>query len=97
MDVRIYRPAKTAMQSGWANTKYWVLEFEPDAPRVIDPLMGWTSSADTRQQVRLHFSTKEDAIAFADKHGLAYRVDEPKPRRTRPKSYAANFRYDRVE
>ena len=96
MDVRIYRPAKTAMQSGLGNTRKWVLEFEPGAPQVIDPLMGWTSSADTKGQVRLKFASKTEAIAFADKHGLAYRVFEPKKPELRPKSYADNFRYDRV-
>ena len=96
MDVRIYRPAKTAMQSGLGNTRKWVLEFEPGAPQVIDPLMGWTGSADTKGQVRLKFGSKTEAMAFADKHGLAYRVFEPKEPELRPKSYADNFRYDRV-
>ncbi|MEE8533203.1 MAG: ETC complex I subunit [Alphaproteobacteria bacterium] len=95
MDVRIYRPAKTAMQSGLANTRAWVLEFEPTAPKVVDPLMGWAGSPDTRQQVRLRFSTKEEAVAFARKHGLAYRVFAPSERKARPKAYADNFRYHR--
>ena len=96
MKIRIYRPAKTAMQSGQAGTHKWVLEFPPDAPRVADPLMGWTSSADTRAQVQLSFDTKEEAVAFAEKHGLPYLVEEPQESKFRPKSYADNFRYDRV-
>ncbi|MFQ5985480.1 MAG: ETC complex I subunit [Alphaproteobacteria bacterium] len=97
MEARIYRPAKTAMQSGFGNTRHWVLEFEPSAASTIDPLMGWTSSADTNEQVRLRFRTKEEAIAFARKHDLAYRLDEPRAPKLRPKSYAGNFRWDRPE
>ena len=95
-DVRIFKPTKTAMQSGYANTRKWVLEFEPGMAKSIDPLMGWTGSADTRDQVRLRFESKEEAVAFADKNGLSYRLDEPKKRRFFPKSYADNFRFDRV-
>ncbi len=89
-NVRIYQPAKTAMQSGRKKTEKWVLEFEPVAKQ-IDPLMGWTSSEDTRNQVRMRFPTKEAAIAFAEKNGLNYRVHEPHARRIKPKSYASNF------
>jgi hypothetical protein len=96
MKVRIFQPPKTAMQSGRAGTEKWILEFAPGSPRVADPLMGWTSSGDTRSQVRLTFDTKDEAIAFAEKHGLPYVVEEPQERRFRPKSYADNFRFDRV-
>ncbi len=96
MDVRIFRPAKTAMQSGVADTKRWLLEYAPTAPKVVDPLMGWTGSAETGSQVRLRFASKEQAVAFAEKHGWDYRLFEPKERAVRPKSYADNFRYDRV-
>ncbi len=96
MGARIYRPARTAMQSGPGNTRNWVLEFEPAAPETIDPLMGWTGSTDTEAQVRLRFATKDEAVAFADKRGLAYRVFEPKEALSKPKSYADNFRHDRV-
>ncbi len=96
MRARIYRPARTAMQSGAGNTRDWVLEFEPAAPETIDPLMGWTGSTDTQAQVQLRFATKDEAVAYADKRGLAYRVFEPKEARVRPKSYADNFRHDRV-
>ena len=94
--VRIYRPTKTAMQSGRARSKEWVLEFEPGAPRVADPLMGWISSADTRAQVKLFFDSEEEAKAFAEKHGLAFTVEQPQERKIRPKSYADNFRPDRL-
>ena len=96
MGVHIYRPAKTAMQSGLGNTKEWVLEFDPTAPEAIDPLMGWTGSADTKGQVRLRFASKDEAVAFAKKHGHEYRVSEPREARLRPKSYADNFRHYRV-
>ena len=95
MQVRIYRPSKTAMQSGRAGTRRWVLEFEPDAPRRVEPLMGWTSCADTKGQVRLRFETKNEAVAYARKHGLMYVIDEPHERTPKPKAYADNFRYKR--
>lgn len=97
MDVRIFRPAKTAMQSGEANTRKWVLEFEPSSPKTTDPLMGWIGSDDTTGQVHMRFSTRAAAVAFAKKRGLEYRVFEPKEQPRRPKSYASNFRYRKVE
>ena len=95
MSARIFSPARTAMQSGKAKTGYWVLEFEPEKPRRIDPLMGYTSSGDMKSQVRLTFYTREEAVAYAEREGLAYRVDEPKQPVRRQISYAENFRYDR--
>ncbi len=91
-EARIYRPAQNAMQSGRANTRKWVLEFDPGAAKIIDPLMGWTGSADTLEQVHMTFDSKDMAVAFAKKNGLAFRVEEPKTRRIRPKNYADNFR-----
>ncbi len=91
----IRRPAKSAMQSGLANSRQWVLEFVPSSPREIEPLMGWTSSADTRRQVTLHFASREEAVAYAERHGLSYAIEEPKDRPVRPKSYADKFRFDR--
>jgi hypothetical protein len=96
MAVRIYKPARTAMQSGEAGTKEWVLEHEPASPREIDPLMGWTSSSDTASQVRLEFDTKEEAVAYAHRNGMAYTLIEPKPRKQVRKSYADNFRFGRL-
>ena len=93
--VRILRPAKTAMQSGRAATRRWVLEYAPATRRDPDPLMGWSSAKDTLNQVRLRFETLEEAIAFAQKRNLDYVVVEPQEPRFRPKSYADNFRYDR--
>ena len=97
MKARIYRPAKSAMQSGRANTRSWVLRFEPEHARSRDPLMGWTSSADTGQQVRLTFASEEAAIAYCEREGIDYIVTEPRERRVKPKSYASNFRWDRVQ
>ena len=96
MPARIYQPAKTAMQSGRAKTESWVLEFEPRDRKAQDPLMGWTGSGDTRQQLRLEFPTREAAIAYANVHGIAHTVAEPHARTVRPKSYAANFAWTRV-
>ena len=81
------------MQSGRGNTRSWVLEFEPSSAKSHDPLMGWVSSGDTRRQIRLQFETKRDALAYAKKHGLAVNLEEPNPRRIKPKSYADNFRW----
>ncbi len=96
MTARIYQPAKTAMQSGRGRTKAWILEHEPSTPRGIDPLMGWTSSADTNQQIKLYFDTKEDAIAYAERNGLAYTVNETPVRKIIKKSYSDNFKYGRI-
>jgi hypothetical protein len=95
MSARIFSPSRTAMQSGQAKTGHWVLEFEPETPLKIDPLMGYTSSSDTRRQVRLSFETLEAATAYAEKNGIAFKVDKPKEARRRQISYAENFRYDR--
>jgi hypothetical protein len=93
--ARIFRPAKTAMQSGRAGTRRWVLEYEPTTPREPDPLMGWASAGDTLNQVRLKFETLDEAKQFAEKKGLDYVVVEPQKRTFKPKNYADNFRYDR--
>lgn len=91
MTVRIYQPPKNAMQSGRATTRRWVVEFEPAAPRQVEPLMGWTSSADTRQQLRLYFDSKEEAVAYCEREGLMYMLEEPQGRAVKPKAYADNF------
>jgi hypothetical protein len=95
MTARIYKPAKTAMQSGQAGTKDWVLDFEPEVPRQVEPLMGWTSSSDMRQQVRLRFATKEEAIAYCERHGFAYQAFETKAAPRRTMSYSDNFAFNR--
>jgi hypothetical protein len=94
--ARIYRPAKTAMQSGRRQTQKWMLEYEPATSRFREPLMGWTGARDTLNQVRLRFETLAEAQAFADRQGLSYTIIEPHPISEKPKSYADNFRYDRV-
>ena len=95
MTARIYKPSKTAMHSGQANTKAWALDFEPEAPRRVEPLMGWTSSGDMRQQLRLRFATKEEAIAYCERHAIPYQVFEEKPAPRRAMSYADNFAFKR--
>ncbi len=95
--ARIYRPSKTAMQSGrGGRSRKWLLEYEPASRRDPDPLMGWSSAQDTLNEVQLRFDTLEEAIAFAKKHGLDYTLIEPHLRSPKAKSYADNFRYDRV-
>jgi hypothetical protein len=93
--ARIYRPSRTATQSGVASAKLWILEFEPAAPRQIDPLMGWTSSRDMRSQVRLKFATQAEAVAYAEKNGLRYRLEEPNPVSRKILSYSDNFKSGR--
>ncbi|MBV8616142.1 MAG: ETC complex I subunit [Acetobacteraceae bacterium] len=97
MRARIYQPPKTATQSGRAGTNTWILEFEPSAPQRPDPLMGWIGSTDTLPQVRLSFATRDEAVGYADQHGIAYEVELPHERRVRPKAYAENFAYTRRE
>lgn len=93
MRARIYQPARTAMSSGTAKTHKWVLEFAPDAAREVDPLMGWTSSADTQSQVRLQFATKDAAVEYASEHGIDALVQEPNRRKPniRNGGYGENF------
>jgi hypothetical protein len=95
MVARIYRPAKTAMSSGRAKTRRWVLEFEPERPRTIEPLMGYTSSDDMRSQVRLFFDTQEEAVDYATRNGLPYQVFEAQERVRPVIAYSDNFRRDR--
>jgi hypothetical protein len=94
--VRVYQPPKTAMQSGVANTGQWVLEFEPATPKEVEPLMGWISGRDTRRQVKLRFETREEALAYAERNGYQVELEEPHARRFKAKSYADNFRPDRL-
>ncbi len=96
MRACIFSPARTAMQQGRGRTGMWVVEFEQLSARRPDPLMGWTGSSDTRQQVRLEFATCEAAVAYCKKRGLEYSVRTPHERRVRPKSYSDNFRWNRV-
>lgn len=93
MRARIFKPAKTAMSSGTAKTKSWVLDYVNDQGRDVDPLMGWTSSSDTQSQVRLTFDSKQAALDYARAHGIDAEVTEPKPRKAniRAAGYSENF------
>ena len=99
MRARIYQPARNAMSSGLGKTRIWVLEFAPDAPREIDPLMGWTGSPDTQSQVKLSFESKAAALAYAKEHGIDAVVSEPHKRKPniRPGGYGDNFATNRRE
>ena len=95
MTARIYRQAKNAMQSGFAASREWQLDYEPEQPRVIEPLMGWTSSGDMKQQLTIHFDSKEEAIAYCERHGIPYQVLEPQERARRIAAYSDNFAFKR--
>ena len=97
MLARIYRPAKTAMQSGRVNTRLWELSFEPAAAYSPDPLMGWTQSTDMDGQVRLRFATREEAVAYAKRHGIPFEVTPDSENKTIIKAYADNFAFHRRE
>jgi len=96
MTARIFKPAKSAMQSGAARTREWVLQPEPADAKAIDPLTGWSGSGDTGSQVELSFDTREEAVAYAERMGLAYTVIEPQPRKPVHKAYSDNFKYGRI-
>ena len=99
MKARIYKPSKTAMQSGRNATVSrghdWVLEFSRQSAVIPDQLMGWQSSSDTCRQVKMRFPNKQTAIAYAEAHNIAYHVSEPKSRRVKPRAYADNFAFAR--
>jgi len=95
MIARIFRQAKSAMQSGKAKTQAWELEFAPAAARISDPLMGWTTSTDTRGQVKLSFRDLEEAVAYARRHGIAFEVLPDRTHKKIIKAYADNFAFNR--
>ncbi len=97
MEVRIYRPSKSAMQSGRSKAESWVLEYELKSARHPETLMGWTSSDDTLNQVKLSFPTMEDAVAYALKKGWGYTVQPAHERIIRPRNYVDNFKYVPLE
>ena len=96
MKARIYQPAKTAMQSGRAQTRKWRLEYDTADSRFVEPLMGWTGARGTLGQLNLRFDSKEAAIAYAEKHKIPYEVDEPQQRKPCRKAYADNFAFTRL-
>jgi hypothetical protein len=95
MTARIYQPTRSATQSGQGKD-WWVLEYEPERAREIDPLMGWTSSSDMKSQVTLRFDSQEQAVAYAERNGIAYRIEAPKAATRKVISYSDNFRYNRL-
>jgi len=97
MTARIFKPAKSAMSSGQAKTREWVLEYVNATAREVDPLMGWTSSNDTQAQIRMQFATKEAALDYATDHGIEAVVVDPKPRKpnVRAGGYGENFATNR--
>jgi hypothetical protein len=95
MTAKIYRPAPNAMQSGKAKSQEWLLEFDSDTPRTVDPLMGLISNADTSPQVRMWFDTREEAIEFAKRQGIHFQVMESREPKRIVKAYADNFAANR--
>ncbi len=88
--AKIYIPNKNPMQSGLGKTNKWILEFETKDP-TKNPLMGWESSSDTLSELKLEFSSKENAINYAKKKKIDFEIVEPKKRKTVKKSYSDNF------
>jgi len=97
MLAHIYSPAKSAAQSGQAQSGRWVLCYEPQSPKWIEPLMGYISTADTQAEVKLRFNSKEEAVAFAQKNAIAYYITEPLPAVRQKLAYSDNFRADRKQ
>ena len=95
MYAKIYRPRPSAMTSGRAKTHHWILEFDADEPRLIDPLTGNAVSTDTREQVRMTFDTLEEAVAYCKANDIAHRVHGSQEPKRIPRSYAENFAFDR--
>lgn len=96
MFAKIYQPAKSAMQSGKAKAGEWLLEFEAEAARRIDPLMGWTSADETAPgQVRLSFDTREAAVNYAESRSIPFQMVEPKTAAPIAKAYSDNFAFRR--
>lgn len=97
MKARIYKPSKSVTQSGRGKTGQWVLEYELETRRQPESLMGWTSSGDTMNQVRMFFDSKEAAIDFAEKKGIDFSVAPEKTRKINPRSYLDNFKFRPAE
>ena len=95
--ARIYSPARSATTSGAAKTGRWLLEYERETPRTVEPLMGYTSSRDMLSQVTLQFDSEAEAIEYAEREGIPYRVETAKKPRKHRRSYAENFSYGRSQ
>ena len=96
MSARIYKPSPSATQAGKGATKLWVLVYEPEAAMQVEPLMGWSGSGDMKRQITLRFATKDEAVAYCERNGIAYHVQEPKLVTTKVFSYSDNFRSTRL-
>lgn len=94
--ARIYQPTKTAMQSGKARTRQWILEYDTAEARFVEPLMGWTGAVGTLGQLTLKFDSRDEAVAYAEKHRIAYEVEEPQVRKLNRRAYADNFAFTRI-
>lgn len=97
MDVKIYQPSKNAMQSGRGKTGRWKLEYVERSPKFVEPLMGWVGQRDTTQELTLFFDSEAEAVTYAQKNGLSYQIITPRARIVKPKSYADNFKANRVK
>jgi hypothetical protein len=97
MLARIYKPARNAMQSGKANAEKWLLEYEPQQRKVADPLMGYNTTGDMNRQIRLEFDTREEAVAYAERNAIPYRVQNPQQATPKKVSYSDNFRFGRTQ
>ena len=91
--AKIYKPARTAMQSGTRNTKNWLLEFDT-LNTGVNPLMGWETSKDTMSEIKLEFKSKEQAVNYAKKNNIEFYIVEPQRRKVIKKSYSDNFLKD---
>ena len=97
MTIKIYKPSKSSMQSGLGKTKQWLAEYISEKDKTKDSLMGWNSSSDTKEQIKIFFDTKEQAIEWAKKNNYQYFIEEPKSKKIKPKNYASNFGINRKE
>ena len=97
MTIKIYKPSKSSMQSGLGKTKQWLAEYTSEKDKIKDTLMGWNSSLDTKEQIKIFFDTKEQAIEWSIKNNQQFIVVEPKERKIKPKNYASNFDINRKE
>ena len=97
MTIKIYKPNETAMQSGLRNTKQWLAEYISDSDNTKDNLMGWTSSVDTKSQIKIFFDTKDKAIEWAKHNNYQYFVEEPMIRKLKINSYSSNFDMNKKE
>ena len=97
MTIKIYKPSKSSMQSGLGKTRQWLAEYIAEKDKIKDTLMGWNSSLDTKEQIKMFFETKEQAIEWAKKNNEQFIVIKPNERKIKPKNYSSNFDMSRKE